>query len=99
MDHTQHERLDAAQLTEATLTGATIYDQNDYSVGTISHVHGMGQNLSVVADVGTFLGMFGKSVVIPASALSFMRDDQGTVHAVTSWTKDQIERLPEHGED
>jgi hypothetical protein len=96
MDHTQHQRLDASQLTETMLEGATIYDENDYSVGTISHLHGFGQEMKVVADVGTFLGMFGKSVVIPVSALQFMRDENGTVHALTTWTKSQIEQLPEH---
>jgi len=96
MDHANHQRLDASHLTETVLVGANIYDLHDNTVGVISHVHGMGANLQVVADVGTFLGMFGKSVVIPATALTFMRDEEGSVHATTSWTQDQIEALPVH---
>jgi hypothetical protein len=96
MDHSLHQHLATFDLTEAMVVGATIYDQNDYSVGTISHMHGQGSDAQMVADVGTFLGMFGKSVVIPTSALQFMRDDNGEVHAVTTWTKDEIGKLPEH---
>ena len=96
MDHASHQRLDASQMNETHLVGADVYDQHDNTVGKISHVHGMGANMQVVADVGTFLGMFGKSVVIPASSLTFMRDEEGMVHATTAWTKDQIEALPAH---
>jgi hypothetical protein len=96
MDHTQHQHFDVSQVSGSVLIGAEIYDLNDASVGSISHVHGSGANLQVVADVGTFLGMFGKSVVIPASSLTFMRDEDGDIHATTSWSKEQIEALPSH---
>ena len=28
--------------------------------------------------------------------LEFMRDESGDVHAVTTWTKDALEAMPEH---
>ena len=43
-----------------------------------------------------FLGIGAKPVAIPASNLDLMRDQDGTVHAVTSWTKDQLKDMPEH---
>jgi len=96
MDHSQHVRLSTAELTPATLEGATIYDGEDHKVGTVSHVHGSGVASQVVVDVGGFLGVGAKPVAVPASELDFMRDEKGDVHAVTNWTKDQLEDLPEH---
>ncbi|RUX42860.1 PRC-barrel domain containing protein, partial [Mesorhizobium sp. M4A.F.Ca.ET.050.02.1.1] len=37
-----------------------------------------------------------KPVAVPATQLDFMRDEDGDVHAVTFWTKDQLEDMPEH---
>lgn len=42
------------------------------------------------------LGPGAKPVAVPLSDLEFMRDADGKVHAVTSWTKDQLEKMPEH---
>jgi hypothetical protein len=28
--------------------------------------------------------------------LDFMRDEAGDVHAITPWTKEQLEEMPEH---
>lgn len=96
MNHEHHTRLDSTELDETLLEGATIYDPMDENVGSISHVHGKGANMQVSVDVGTFLGMGGKTVVIPVSALDIMQDEEGAVHATTSMTKEQIEALPEH---
>ena len=96
MDHSQHTRLSTAELTPAVLEGATIYDDEDHKVGTVSHVHGSGLASEVVVDVGGFLGMGKKPVAVMASMLDFMRDEDGDVHAVTSWTKDQPKAMPEH---
>ena len=96
MDHTNHTRLQMTDLNSMTLEGATIYDPMDENVGSVSHVHGNGANMQVSVDVGTFLGMGGKTVLIPVSALDIMKDEDGTVHATSTWTKAQIEALPEH---
>lgn len=96
MDHTNHTRLDASDLDQMTLEGAAIYDPMDENVGSIAHVHGAGDSMQVAVDVGTFLGMGGRTVLIPVSALDIMQDEDGEVHATTSWTKDEIEALPEH---
>lgn len=96
MDHSQHARLTTAELVSATLEGATIYGADDHKVGKVSHVHGVGSASQIVVDVGGFLGLGAKPVAVPLSQLEFMRDEHGDIHAVTAWTKDQLEQMPEH---
>lgn len=96
MDHTNHVRLSPAELTPSLLEGATVYGADDHKVGQVSHMHGSGTTGQVIVDVGGFLGLGAKPVAVPASELEFMRDEEGDVHAVTGWTKDQLEQMPEH---
>ena len=96
MDHSRHTRLAATELTVDTLDGATIYGPGDEKIGSVSHVHGSGAAAQVVIDVGGFLGIGAKPVAVPANQLDFMRDEDGNVHAVTNWTKDELEAMPEH---
>jgi hypothetical protein len=92
MDHTNHVRLTTDELTPSILEGATIYGPDNEKIGSVSHVHGS----EVVIDVGGFLGIGAKPVSVSAADLDFMRDEDGDVHAVTSWTKDQLKEMPEH---
>jgi transcriptional regulator with XRE-family HTH domain len=96
MDHSSHIRLSQDELTPALLEGATIYGADDHKVGHVSHVHGAGLASQIIVDVGGFLGLGAKPVAVPASDLEFMRDEKGEIHAVTAWTKDQLEQMPEH---
>jgi len=96
MDHSRHVRLSSAELTPSVLEGATIYGLDGEKVGHVSHLHGTGPNASVIIDVGGFLGLGAKPVAVPASDLDFMRDEKGEVHALTAWTKDMLEQMPEH---
>lgn len=96
MDHSKHVRLTSAELTPETLKDATIYGYDDHKVGTVSHIHGAGMGARVVIDVGGFLGIGAKPVAVPITDLDFMRDESGDVHAVTSWTKEQLKDMPEH---
>jgi hypothetical protein len=96
MDHSQHTPLTTAELNESNLIDAVIYGPQDEKIGTVSHVHGMGAMAQVIVDVGGFLGIGAKSVALEVNSLNFMRDEDGTVHAVTSRTKEQIKDLPEH---
>lgn len=93
MDHTNHVRLSSSELTPGTLEGATIYGADDHKVGKVDHVHG---SSTVIVDVGGFLGIGAKPVAVPLADLQFMRDENGDVHATTTWTKDQLEKMPEH---
>ena len=92
MDHSNHVRLSQAELTPDILEDAAIYGPGDEKIGSVDHVHGT----QVVIDVGGFLGIGAKPVAVPMSELEFMRDEDGDVHAVTSWTKDQLKEMPEH---
>ena len=96
MDHTRHTPLQAAELNETNLIGAVIYGPYDERIGTVSHVHEMGSTSQVIVDVGGFLGLGSKPVSIQTNQVNFMRDESGGVHAVTSWTKEQVKELPEH---
>ena len=92
MDHSNHVRLTDAELNSDTLDGATIYGPDDEKIGSVDHVHGS----QIVIDVGGFLGIGAKPVAVAARELDFMRDEDGDVHAVTAWTKDQLKAMPEH---
>jgi ribosomal 30S subunit maturation factor RimM len=96
MDHSNHVRLAETELTPSVLEGATVYGADDHKVGKVDHVHGVGANTTAIIDVGVFLGIGAKPVAVPISDLDFMRDEDGDVHAVTSWTKDQLKDMPEH---
>ena len=96
MDHANHVRLKPTELTPAVLEGATVYGPDDDKVGTVDHVHGAGATSTVIVDVGGFLGLGAKPVAVPTADLDFMRDENGEVHAVTAWTKDQLKAMPEH---
>jgi hypothetical protein len=96
MDHSAHTRLGAGELTERVLTDAVIYGPGDEKVGTVAHLHGTGASGQVIVDVGGFLGIGAKPVAIPMSRLTFMRDEDGTVHATTTMTKDEAKAMPEH---
>lgn len=96
MDHSKHARLTVTELTAEVLEGATIYGPGDEKIGAVSHSHGAGAATEVVVDVGGFLGIGAKPVSVPLDQLEFMRDEDGDVHAVTSWTKDQLKEMPEH---
>ena len=96
MDHTNHVRLATTELTPAVLEGATIYDADDHKLGTLDHIYGSGVSGTAVIDVGGFLGIGAKPVGVALTDLQFMRDEDGDVHAVTNWTKDQLKDMPEH---
>lgn len=96
MDHSKHVRLAATELNAEILADATIYGPGDEKIGSVSHLHGAGNAAQVVIDVGGFLGIGAKPVGVPIGGLEFMRDDDGDVHAVTNWTKEQLKAMPEH---
>ncbi|MEO9340448.1 PRC-barrel domain-containing protein [Mesorhizobium sp. SB112] len=96
MDHTKHIRLTSNDLTEAVLKDATVYGADEEKVGSVSHLHGSGPSAEAIIDVGGFLGIGAKPVAVPVADLDFMRDEDGEVHAVTNWTKDQLKEMPEH---
>lgn len=61
-----------------------------HEVCKLDHVHGAGVGSKAFIDVGGFLGIFAKAVAVSLLDLDVMRDEDGEVHAVTSWSKDQL---------
>lgn len=68
----------------------------DHKVGKFDHIHGAGAGGFSVSDVGGFLGIGSNPVAVPVSDIGFMRDEDGDVHAFTSWTKDELKQMPEY---
>ena len=98
MDHSTHPRLAPEELNSTNLEGAKVYDREDSTISTISHLHGTGPSAQAVVDVGGFLGIGTKPVGLPLAQLDVMRDESGTVHAVTQMEREAVEALPEHHE-
>lgn len=96
MDHSTHVRLTDQEFVPEVLEGASVYGPGDENIGAVSHVHGTGADTIVVIDVGGFLGIGAKPVAVRAADLDFMRDDDGEVHAVTTWTADDLKAMPRH---
>jgi hypothetical protein len=96
MDHSRHIRLNDSELTPSMIEGAAIYGADDDEIGSVAHMHGTGPDSAVIIDVGGFLGIGAKQVAVTASELEFMRDEDGGVHGVTSWTKEELDSMPEH---
>jgi len=96
MDHTLHQRLSEAELTDDSLSGATVYGPGDETVGTVSHLHGAGSGAEAIIDVGGFLGIGSKPVALRVSEIDFMRDEDGTIHGVTRQSKEELKALPAH---
>lgn len=96
MDHSSNVVLDAVDFTPQTLKDANVFGDQDQKIGHVTHVHGMGLDTSVVISVGGFLGIGAKSVRMAVRDMTFLRDDNGKVHGLTSLTKAELLALPEH---
>lgn len=96
MDHRGHKRLDSAEITDSILENAPVYGPANERVGTISGLHRSAASTGVVIDVGGFLGIGARPVLVALAELDLMRDEDGKVHGVTSWTKDELANFPEH---
>lgn len=92
MDRRHHVKLTNDELSLA--DGATIYGPGDEKIGTVSHLDGQ----LVVIDVGVFLGLETKSVAVDATEFEFMRDEDDDVYAVTDWTREHLEEMPEYAD-
>jgi PRC-barrel domain len=96
MDHNTQSSSGSFDLNEADLIGTPIYDIDGEKVGSISHLHHAATSRQAVVDVGGFLGIGTKPVLVSLDDLTIQQDPDGNVYGVTSWTKDQITALPEH---
>lgn len=96
MDHSNHFRLREDELTQDVLDGAAVYGPDDSKVGTVDHLHGFGVDVKVVVDVGGLFGLGAKPIALSLGDLDFMRDEEGTVHATTRLSEDELKEMPKH---
>lgn len=95
MDHRKHTPLSRSEINEAVISRAPVYDTENRRIGVISQVHGADRVTEVVIEVGGFLGFGARPVQLGVEELTLMRDENGKVRGVTSWTKDQLSALPD----
>jgi hypothetical protein len=87
--------VDLTTYAEADLIGKRVYGPNDEDVGEISAVSldADGKVAGAVVDVGGFLGMGEKEVVLTSAMLSLVADANGEPKFVVNATQEQLETL------
>ncbi|WP_108482141.1 PRC-barrel domain-containing protein [Oceaniglobus ichthyenteri] len=89
--------IEVDELTTEELTGARVYDQNDKWVGEVSELLIEGDQVTdAVVDVGGFLGLGEKPVLVGLDNLSFQQgeDTVGEVRVFTIMTEEELKSLP-----
>jgi len=76
--------------------GATVYSQDDQSIGDINDIilSPQGQPSQVVVGVGGFLGMGEKDVVLDMSKLQMAATSDGNLKIVVQTTPDELKNMP-----
>ena len=76
--------------------GATVYSQDDQSIGDINDIilSPQGQPSQVVVGVGGFLGMGEKDVVLDMSKLQMAATSDGNLKIVVQTTQDELKNMP-----
>lgn len=87
---------DIATLTSKKLTGASVRGSADESIGEVSDVVIEGDQVTgIVVDVGGFLGVGEKPVVLAPDMIEVWQDPDGSIYEVkVKATKEQLEALP-----
>jgi sporulation protein YlmC with PRC-barrel domain len=80
------------------LVGATVKNAKGESIGEIHEVvlAGDGSAQGLIIDVGGFLGINEKPVLVKWSDVSIQSDTSGTIVVATTMDKSQLEQLPEY---
>jgi len=76
--------------------GATVYSQDDQSIGDINDIilSPEGQPSQVIVGVGGFLGMGEKDVVLDMSKLKMAATEDGNLKIVVQTTPDELKNMP-----
>jgi hypothetical protein len=92
-----YQDVDYAQLTADELQGATVFDANDESIGSINELILSADGVidQVIVDVGGFLGIGVHSVSLDFDELQIMRAADGTdVRVYIDQTRENLEQRP-----
>ncbi|WP_022704990.1 PRC-barrel domain-containing protein [Pseudorhodobacter ferrugineus] len=87
----------AAEITSEALTGANVYDSTDKDIGEVSNLilSTDGKIDGVIVDVGGFLGMGEKPVMVKMSELNVLRNADGSdLRVYVTATKEALEAMP-----
>jgi sporulation protein YlmC with PRC-barrel domain len=100
-DRTTLKAMDVGTISSDNVIGATIYSNDDETVGEISEVimTDDGKIDAVIVDVGGFLGIGAKSVAISFDALEFKADENNNVYVYSSFTEDELQAAAEYVKD
>src|SRR5215216_4281062 len=76
--------------------GATVYSQDDQSIGDINDIilSPEGQPSQVIVGVGGFLGMGEKDVVLDMSKLKMAATDDGSLKIIVQTTPEELKNMP-----
>lgn len=78
-----------------TLTGSNLYGVGDEDIGEIGDlVLSDGQVSDVIVEVGGFLGLGEKEVLIPFERLSVLRSNDGDIRVYIDSTEEELEAMP-----
>ena len=80
------------------LDGAPVYDLEHIKVGRVEQISGAGASLRVVLEVGGFLGMGARHVMLDASEIKFARATDGSIYAVTTIPEAALTKRTPHNE-
>jgi subtilisin family serine protease len=89
---------DMATLTSEKLTGASVRGSADEDIGEVSDVVLEGDQVTgIVVDVGGFLGIGEKPVVLAPEMIEVWQDADGSMYEVkVKATREELEALPAH---
>lgn len=98
IDRMTMTQVAAGDFTADDLTGRTVYGANDENIGEVGEVLISTDNKveGFVLDVGGFLGMGVKEVVVSPENLDIRADADGGLIVFTPFTKEQLEAQPEY---
>lgn len=96
MDHRAHRPLDSAEVTDAVLANAPVLGAGDHRLGTILHIVHGAASTGIVVSIAGASGENQRQVVISLTDLDLMRDETGTVHALTSLSREEFDALPSY---
>lgn len=94
-----YKRVEATQVSSDTLTGQSVYDPDDQSVGTVDDliVGDNGEITNVIIDFGGFLGIGSSQVSLDFNELTVMSSENGDdVRVYVDATEQQIRDLPQY---
>ncbi len=96
-----YEMAEANQVVAEELTGHTVYGMNDEDIGEISELvlSSDGQVENVIIDVGGFLGLGEKPVLVNFDELAVMREQNGDdIRVYINSTEDELEEMERYAE-